>query len=302
MPFAKSLPVELRHAPFSYADGIAAGVTPRRLRNADLSKPFRGIRSLDQTGDVVALARAYAAGMSDDQYFSHLTAAELLGLRMPEGFRADALHVTSVVPKRAPRARGVVGHKSSGGRPIEVAGLRVSSPIATWVACATLLSVHDLTVMADGLVQRNHPLATTTQLIDAVKDHAGQRGYKRLAEAMTQVRARTDSGRETLLRLIVVRAGFPEPEINGAIFNRFGALMAHGDLVYRQYLTILEYDGGQHRTDDVQFSIDIVRLDDLMEEKWRVIRVDKHLMRQRATLLGKIATALEAGGWHPGAT
>jgi len=34
-----------------------------------------------------------------------------------------------------------------------------------------------------------------------------------------------------------------------------------------------------------------------MEEKWRVIRVNKSLMRQRATLLDKVRTALEAAGW-----
>jgi hypothetical protein len=36
-----------------------------------------------------------------------------------------------------------------------------------------------------------------------------------------------------------------------------------------------------------------------MEERWRVIRVDKSLMRRRAALLHKVSTALRAGGWHP---
>ena len=65
-----------------------------------------------------------------------------------------------------------------------------------------------------------------------------------------------------------------------------------------EYRTILEYDGGHHRTDDRQFSIDVARLDELMEEKWRVIRVDKYLLAQRATLIGKVDTALREGGWN----
>jgi hypothetical protein len=162
MPFTKCLPVELRDAPFSYADGVAAGATPRRLRGDDLAKPFRGIRSLGQARDVVTLARAYAAGMADRQYFSQVTAAELLGLRMPEGFRADALHVTSVAPKRAPRARGIVGHKSATGQWIETDGLPIANPLATWVACSTLLRVDDLIVMGDGLIRRKSPLATAS--------------------------------------------------------------------------------------------------------------------------------------------
>jgi len=98
---------------------------------------------------------------------------------------------------------------------------------------------------------------------------------------------------------MLVRAGFPEPEINGAILNSFGAVIAHGDMVYREYHTLIEYDGGQHRDDERQFNIDIDRLDELMEERWRVIRVNKSLMARRATLFGKVATALEQGGWHP---
>jgi very-short-patch-repair endonuclease len=92
--------------------------------------------------------------------------------------------------------------------------------------------------------------------------------------------------------------GFPEPEVNGLIYNSYGAEIAHGDLVFREYRTILEYDGGQHRVSDRQFSIDISRLDALMEEGWRVIRVDKSLLARRATLVGKIDTALRQGGWR----
>lgn len=81
--------------------------------------------------------------------------------------------------------------------------------------------------------------------------------------------------------------------------NSYGAVIAHGDLVYPEYRTIVEYDGRQHNEDDRQFSIDIRRLDDLMEENWRVIRIDKHLLRMRATVIGKVDNALRGGGWSP---
>jgi very-short-patch-repair endonuclease len=100
-----------------------------------------------------------------------------------------------------------------------------------------------------------------------------------------------------MLRLVVVRAGFPEPEVNGRILNEYGAEIAHGDLVFRRFRLILEYDGGHHRDDDRQFDIDIDRLDALMEDEWRVIRVNKNLMARRATLLGKIRRGLARGGW-----
>jgi hypothetical protein len=41
-----------------------------------------------------------------------------------------------------------------------------------------------------------------------------------------------------------------------------------------------------------QYLRDIQRLDDLMEEGWRVIRVDKSLPARRATLFAKLRRAL----------
>ncbi len=160
------------------------------------------------------------------------------------------------------------------------------------------LSVDELTIMGDGLVSRLRPTTDVVGLAAAVAGTAGRRGLGRLTAALQQVRPNTDSARETLLRLLVTRAGFPEPEVNGAIQNSFGAVIAHGDLVYRDYHTILEYDGGHHREDERQFTIDVDRLDQLMEEEWRVIRVNKSLLFRRATLIGKVETALLRGGWR----
>ena len=159
--------------------------------------------------------------------------------------------------------------------------------------------VDDLVIMGDGLVSRIRPAADIPSLRAAVARMAGRRGHTRLISALGEIRPNTDSARETMLRLLVMRAGYPEPEVNGVILNSLGAPIAHGDLVYREYRTILEYDGGQHRGDERQFDIDVDRLDALMEDDWRVIRVNKNLMRRRATLLGKVDTALRRGGWRP---
>ena len=263
--------------------------------------PFHGVRSSQPCEDVPDLARAYAVRMPAHQHFSHLTAAAILGLRMPQSSRIRELHVTSLGHDRAPRVHGVVGHRSARITvPIVVAGLRVTDAVQTWCDLGAFLALDDLVIMGDGLVRRKRPLAALRQLTEAVAGCAGRRGHRRLVEALALVRAGTDSARETMLRLIVLRAEFPEPEVNPLIRNRYGAEIAHGDLTYPQYRTVLEYDGGQHREDEKQFNIDIDRLDELMEENWRVIRVNKNLMARRATLVDKVRTALIAGGWRPG--
>ncbi len=269
-----------------------------RLRSSDLAAPYHGVRTSGEPQSVLARARALSARMTPDQYFSHTTAALLLTLRMPENFHEATLHITSVRPHRAARLAGVTGHESDDASVVVVRGMRVLNAIDTWMQLSGILDLDDLVVMGDGLVSRRNPLTTLANVAEAVSRYRG-RGARRLREAASLVRAGTDSARETMLRLIVVRAGFPEPEVNGVIVNSFGAEIAHGDLVFRRYRTILEYEGRHHATDARQFAIDIARLDEVMEERWRVIRVDGSLMARRATLLGKLERALRHGGWTP---
>ncbi len=301
MPRPAPLPDPYASEPFAIHAALKEGVTARRLRNGDLARPFHGVRAPSRPRDLRDLARTYAARMLPHEAFTHLTAAYLQGLRLPEGYRSTTLDASFLAPHRAPRAAGTRGRQISADTELIVLpdGLRTTPPITTWLHCSELLAVDDLIVMGDGLLRRRHPLATLDQLKAAVDAYAPRRGVSKLREALVWVRTDTDSARETMLRLIVVRAGFPEPKVNWPIVNRFGATIAHGDLVFPEYRVVLEYDGRQHAEDETQFAIDIDRLDELMEENWRVIRVDKSLMRRRATLLGKINTALTAGGWNP---
>lgn len=287
-----ALPEGLPLGGFSVADAKRAQVSRARLRASDLSAPFHGVRSVGTPTSIDELATAYAAKMMPDARFSHTTAAAMLRMRMPEGFTEDLLHVARPAPHRAPRGAGLIGHRVPSGSPSVVArGVRVSAPIETWIQCGSMLSVDDLIIMGDGLVRRRRPDATLLELAAAVDDAGTRPGVASVRRALPWLRPGTDSARETALRLLIARAGLPEPEVNGVIMNRFGVEIAHGDLVFRRQRVILEYEGRHHAAEG-QFSIDISRLDELMEEEWRVIRVDKILMDRRAELLRKIETAL----------
>lgn len=249
---------------------------------------------------IQSLAAAYAQRMPAAQFFSHWTAAVLLGLRVPEWLVLSRLDVALPAPDRAPRLRGVRGHTLLPDvRVVDVSGgLRVSSAIDTWCQLAAELPLDDLIAMGDGLLRRNNPMATMAELELAVLGWGHRPGAPNLRTALPQLRARTDSARETRLRLVIMRAGLPEPMVNFEIRNRFGAFIGFADLAYPQFRILIEYDGGQHRESEAQFNRDVERLDEFMEEKWRVIRVNKELMRKHATLIGKITTALEAAGWR----
>ncbi len=182
---------------------------------------------------------------------------------------------------------------------VTVAGLRVTSAVQTWCDLATVLSVRELVVVGDALVRRKQPLATLAELRQAVEGWGGRRGARKLREALGAVRSDVDSPKETEVRLIIVEAGLPEPHVNATIRNARGEFMALGDLVYPRHRILIEYDGAHHFAGDEQFYKDIDRLDSVMEEKWRVVRLNKTHLRRPEVIVTRVRTALLAAGWRP---
>ena len=249
------------------------------------------------------LCRAYAALMRPSEYFSQATAARAHGIPLPWRLEAESLHVTAVLPAGRPRGRGVHGHAVAPelARFVTVGGLRVSHPVQAWCELATTLTLRELIAMGDALVRRQHPLATMTELADAVLRWRGRRGCVALSEALRFIRPRTDSWEETMLRLDLMDAGLPDPEVNVEIRDRDGRFIALGDLAFREYRVLAEYDGQQHRTDDRQYQRDVERLDDLARLGWRTVRFTRlHRGPARTERIGRVRSALHARGWQPG--
>ncbi|MRX43154.1 DUF559 domain-containing protein [Agromyces sp. Q22] len=297
------MPEELAGTAFSVARARRAGVGAGRLRGSDLARPFHGVRlpaSVDL--DVLAVCRAYAERMRPCEAFSHRTAGALHGLpvagRRPDG----TIDVAAVEPNGLPRARGVRGHRIRPEfvRVGTIHGVRVVSAIDAWCQLAGELTERELVVIGDALVRRRHPSATLDGLQRAVARTAGRRGHRRLVRALSRVRPRTDSPAETLLRLDLVDAGLPEPDVNVPIHDASGRQIAIGDLVYARWRVLVEYDGEHHRNDRAQYSRDVDRLDDLAHAGWRVIRFNAaHRGRRRVDRIDRVRAALIAAGWGP---
>jgi hypothetical protein len=272
------------------------------LRAGDLARPYPGVR-LHQGADttVPALSAAFHERMLPGQFFSHATAARLHGLPLPSRFDRDApIHVSAIAPAQCPRLAGVLGHRLKAGSVTVVhrEGLPLAGAVDTWCQLAASLRLDELIMVGDALVRRQQPFATMPELRAAVARYAGHRGAKRLREALEWVRPRADSPKETELRLLLVRAGLPEPEVNGIIVDEFGMKVATGDLVFRQYRVLAEYDGGQHRTDEEQYHWDVDRLDAIMTLGWRVVRINKSHLRPGSNIpVYKVEAALRAAGW-----
>ncbi|MHB1171936.1 MAG: hypothetical protein ACYCZY_05500 [Lacisediminihabitans sp.] len=291
------LPPALDSQPFSVASALSAGVSRKRLRGNDLHAPFHAIRTQGSAPNTIeALARAYLPRMSDGQFFSHGTAARLYGMPLPlELQRERHLHVAVVEPAHPPQARGVIGHRIRIDRArIQLSkGLLLASPVDVWCQLGAILELDELVMAGDFLVRRKKPMSTLDQLEAALVLVSGQRGARRLREAMALVRSGTDSPMETKLRLLLIRGGLPEPLIGLTVKDADGFFVATPDLSYPRERVALEYEGDGHRTNQQTFRDDIERRELLEDAGWRVIRVmADHVLKRPAWLVRRVARIL----------
>lgn len=305
----REIPTELGRT-FAVATALRHGVSASRLRGSDLDRPFHGVRSIrvagDQDADIAALvwdrAFSFAERMSRHEFFSHMTSAVLWGLPLP-GLRSLDLDVGVFAPHRLPRGRGVRGHqlRSALGAVVEHPGasVRLLDPASTWASLGAHLHPYDLVAVGDAITREwrlpegQPPLATLAELEAAVL--AGRRvGVGALRLALPRVRTRSASRPETWLRLRLVDAGLPEPELNLAVPLGRGVYVAL-DLAYPFRQVGIEYEGDHHRTDPAQWLRDIERYEMLADAGWRIVRVTRRdLFERPQQLIARVRAALRA--------
>lgn len=186
-------------------------------------------------------------------------------------------------------------------------GVPVIDAATTWCHLAALLSPDDLIAAADHLVltparQRSRdlrPYVTMKQLRTRVDSYHGP-GARTARKALLDVRDGAESRRETLLRLLLQRAGLPEPQLNLDIYDGEGRWIGRFDQVHPQWMVIIEYDGEQHRLDDRQYDRDEIKIEDAINAGWNVVRIRKGAMLAAGTTaIARAERALRAAGWRP---
>lgn len=278
----------------------AFGATRARMRGRSIEHPFTGVSSVGlDLASVVEACQAYEPLLRSSEAYSHTTAALLYGVPLPHSASSVLpLHVLSPTATRA-RTGGAVGHRSK--RPFPIAfrlGLPVVSPERMWIQLAPMLTLHDLVAAGDHLVTRRSgadgatPLTTIERLRREVAASARRRGIRAATEAIGRVRIGPESRPETLLRLCIVDAGLPEPEIGTAVQVAGGTVVLHPDLAYPDLRIAIEYEGARHR-DAGRWERDIERRELFEDAGWRVIRVTAAGLADPAGLVDRIRHARE---------
>lgn len=260
-----SLPPPLTAAPFTLDEAQAAGLKHSHLWNrVKIDGVSRGVyRPSDWDFELSAAARSLSVA-SPGAWISHVTAARIHGACLPPWLSdSNELHLSK--PRHLPsvRRKGVIGHTVVAcDEEIEyVQGLWMSTRARTWLDLARRLPVRDLVCMGDELVrmprpefeERETPFTTIEALRNLVGRHKNLQGVVRAREALDLMRVGADSAPESLLRLAMLDAGIPEPELQ-VLLRPNDPFSPSADLGFRDRRVAMQYDGGHHLEREQIFS------------------------------------------------
>ena len=272
------------------------GISPGQLRGPRFRRLMRDVY-VDARVPVTPALEAEAALRCHPKsaWVSHQTAATIQGIPMPH---VETTHVS--VPTAGERRRnpGVtchVGHRTS----VRLAqGMPCSTGLALFTELASQLGLVDLVIAGDAMLR-----AELMSLSEVQRHCRGLRRGHPVRRAGELVRARVDSPMETRVRLLIVFAGLPEPEVGLVLRNDLGDVIRQVDLAYPKWRIAIEYQGKAFHRDDLDgWDSDIEKRENYATNDWRVIEVvARDVYRRPAHLLRRIAARIEecGGGVHP---
>ncbi|MGJ7541164.1 DUF559 domain-containing protein [Brevibacterium luteolum] len=160
---------------------------------------------------------------------------------------------------------------------LSVATFRLATIRQTLLDLAGQLGFLELVQCFDAVLGRWHgpPKLTPVQLSQLIVGTRRYPGRKLAIAALHRARPGVDSPQETRLRLSLVDAGLPEPEVSVSVENPATGYYYLLDMAYRYEKVAVEYDGDHHRGDEAQYNRDIARLQTLEQLGWIVIRVTR---------------------------
>lgn len=277
------LPDHLIRRTFTTKTADAAGVSDGRTRAKDLIRVSRGI--LVPAGVPLQGAAALAAYTEANpvSVVSHVSAARLWGIPLSPRQQGDwRIHLANPLTNFAPRRVNVVGHRLAfaRGEIWKLDGVRLTGAARTWLDLAALLSWEELVAAGDFLVCSHGAespvprqcLCSIDDLARIAASHHGYRGLRYARAALGVIRVGADSPPESAMRLALVAAGLPEPELNTVVRDAEGWPQLWPDGAYPRDSISLQYDGNHHNAND-QYLRDMRGLETTKTLSWEEIRL-----------------------------
>lgn len=278
--------------PFLRADGLDNGLTEKAMRGPGYRRLFRNVL-VASTTPPTALQRVRGALVlqCEEAWASHVSAARVKGAPVPT--IADE-HVSVRHQTLRRHHRGLRCHVGDPRGVVVEKGVRVSGDLPMFIELSGQLTLVDLVVVGDWLVRRRG--ITPEQLVRACTDSRHRDRRKALAAARF-VRRGVDSPMETRLRMLLVLAGLPEPEVNLEVRDDDGEVIRKYDLSYPVVRVAVEYNGKLHVEVIENWENDLDRRADMDEDEWRlVVVISPGIYKDPLTTLRRVHRVLLARG------
>jgi hypothetical protein len=276
--------------PFLGSEAIANGVLTRYRLRRDFVALHKDVY-LAKDSRITPVIRAKAAWLRSRRrgVLAGFSASSLHGSRW-----IDARLPASIIDTNRRRTPGVTAWADSicDDEVCLIGGMRVTTPARTALDLACRYP-------ADSAVPAIDALARATRLkiadVELLADrYRGRNGIRMALKTLELVDAGAESPRETWLRLLLMRNGFPRPTTQIPAYDDHGALVAELDMGWEDIKVAAEYEGDHHRTDPDAFNKGIRRHDELAELGWLVVRVTK--WDTEGAVIGRVATAFARRG------
>ncbi|MGJ9421875.1 DUF559 domain-containing protein [Aeromicrobium sp. CF3.5] len=292
MPSPLLLPSSLRGRVFSSQEAHEAGLSKDVLNGQRIVSVHRGVHRYADTPLTPELQIAAARLLLPaDAALSHLSALWWWGVTLRD---PTPLHFSTNMRAQT-RLKGVTLHRRQDMlHPSVVRGVPVLDPTRTLIDVATQLGHVDLVRAGDWLVRL--ALTTPEQLYEFSMTHH-LNGVRRVRRIARHVRHGVESVTETDLRLLLRFGRLPASEVNTDILDHSGCFVARGDLPYREFMVLVEYDGWQHERDALQRQKDHLRREQLEALGWRVIVVTIEDMKDPGAIVARVHRALVDRGY-----
>jgi hypothetical protein len=232
--------------PFTYAEALAAGISPTQLQSSAWRQIFRGVWVDADAPDSREL-RLAAARLLIPRWgvLCGLTAAWIHGADVRRLDDFD-VHVGFAEGQRIRKRPGfVVCQETLDQRDIcLIDDVRVTTPLRTVFDCLRLLRGADRLVVADAMTHLG--LVSIEELRSYFASKRRLRNLRVGEQLIEHIEPLTESPMETRLRLVLVDGGLPRPEAQHEVFSPADRFLGRLDFAYPDLRVGVEYDGADH--------------------------------------------------------
>ena len=280
---AESLPLDtapiMAGRPFTRAEALADGIDAVAIRTlvrrGQIRRIVQGVYVDTGVQDSLELrAEALVKVLPDDSVICRQSAAWLYGIdtaALSDRSQVPRLEFVRPAKSRAVRTAGAGGHSQTllGDDVVEIAGLRVTSPVATAVHLARHLRRPFALSALDAMARAR--LVAAYQVREAVRRYPHHPYIVQARELARVMDSRAESPGESWLRLRMIDAGFPPvvPQV-------------------------------EVRTPDQRFRVDLAFLHPLRDGRRLALEYDSdlwHGTRRQQLRDARRVRQIEAGGW-----